>query len=80
MKTEREISEWLHQQKWISAFVRNLKEVGKMTKREATKILLGQYHLNTIAAAFKWDKTRQGHEYWNNKHKEFKDWYYGTQS
>lgn len=80
MKTEREISEWLHQQKWIRAFARNLKEVGKMTKREATRILQGQYRLNTIAAAFKWDKTRQGREYWHNRHKEFKDWYYGTQS
>lgn len=76
IKTPEQIGEWLHQQRWIRAFVRNMREVGKVPKKEAMKILSGYYRLSTIAVAFDWDKTRQGVDYWHSKHEDLKHFYY----
>lgn len=75
-KTPEEISEWLKSRKWINAFARNMREVGKVPRREAIRILAGEYLLNTIAGAFDWGKTRQGSDYWLDKHKELLMFYY----
>ena len=76
IKTPEQISEWLSKQKWIRAFTRNMREVGRVSKKEAMKILSGRYGTNTIAVGFDWCRTRQGGDYWHDKHQELINFYY----
>lgn len=78
IKTEKQISEWLSQQKWIRSFIRNMRNLTTTSKAEAKRILAGQYKVNTIAAGFDWGISPQGFEFWKEKHEEFKQWYYGS--
>lgn len=78
MKTEKQVSEWLYQQRWLRAFVKNIRNVTSTSKAEAKRILDGVYTVNTIAAGFNWGRSPQGLEYWKEKDKELREWYYGS--
>ena len=78
-KTEKQVSEWLYQQRWIRSFVRNIRNMTSTSKMEAKRILEGQYKVNTIAAGFDWSASPQGHEYWKERDNELRQWYYGTE-
>ena len=78
IKTEKEVSEWLHQQRWLRAFVRNIRNTTSTSKTEAKRILDGQYEVNTIAAGFDWSTSPQGFEYWKERDNELRQWYYGS--
>ena len=78
IKTEKEVSEWLYQQRWIRSFVRNIRNMTSTSKTEAKRILDGQYKVNTIAAGFDWSASPQGYEYWKERDNELRQWYYGT--
>ncbi len=78
IKTEKQVSEWLHQQKWIKSFIQNIRNLTSTSKAEATRILEGKYKVNTIAAGFDWGESPQGFEYWKVRHEELKQWYYGS--
>ena len=78
MKTETQVSDWLHQQRWLMSFVKNIRSLTFTSREEAQRILSGAYKDNTIAAGFDWSRSPQGPEYWREKHNELKEWYYGS--
>ena len=78
IKTEKQVSEWLHQQKWIRSFIQNIRNLTFTSKAEAKRILAGEYKVNSIAAGFDWGESPQGFEYWKTRHEELRQWYYGS--
>ena len=78
IKTEKQVSEWLYQQRWLRAFIKNIRNMTSTSKTEAERILAGVYTVNTIAAGFDWGRSPQGFEYWKEKDKELREWYYGS--
>lgn len=74
-RTADEVSRWLQKQKWIKEFVRTMRDT-HTSRREATRILAGEYGATTIAAGFGWDDSPQGLRYWQGIHQEFIKWYY----
>ncbi|MBE6234777.1 MAG: hypothetical protein E7112_00910 [Bacteroidales bacterium] len=76
IKTPDQIRGYLRKQKWIHKFARNMKEVGKLSRKEVVLILSGRYGVYTVSAGFDWGTSPQGHEYWYSIHKEFERWYY----
>ena len=78
-KTPEQIAEWLRVQPWLGKFVRNCRNVGKISKAKAIEILTGKYGEHTLRAGFTWTMSPEGRGYWNKKNEEFKAWYYGRQ-
>lgn len=76
IRTPEEISEWLRKKKWIRTFVRNMRDIGAMSKEAVERVLTGYYGANTIASGFVWSRSPQGTEYWHERHKEFINFYY----
>lgn len=79
MKTPEQISEWLRYQPWLGKFMRNCRNVGRITKKKAENILKGMLGEHTMRAGFLWSRTPEGLGYWRKKHEQFKEWYHGTE-
>ena len=78
-KTPEQISEWLRYKPWLKKFMKNCRNIGKIRREGAMKILSGEMGLLTIAAGFTWSRSPEGLGYWKEKDRQFKEWYYGNE-
>lgn len=70
-----EIQKWLKEQPWWGAFKLNY-ETQKTSEFKTMTELLQKSWQEPIASAFYWDRTPEGHEYWNKIDKQFLKFYY----
>ena len=67
MKTKEQILEWLDKQPWKGEFYEAV-----FLDESRNQIL---YSVDFILDAFDWDSTKSGHTVWQQRHKEYIQWY-----
>lgn len=73
MKTPGQITEYLQEQEWFNKFIENLKLNNPL--KNTKRVLLGKEGRNTIAYAFCWFMTKEGHDFWSVESQRFTRWF-----
>lgn len=71
-KVNSKVNEWLFSQPWIGQFIDNLKNKGSEPEK-ILSILLGEKGIRTVDAAFTWEDTPEGWDFWDEKDTELID-------
>lgn len=78
MKSAEEIEKFLKNRPWFEKFKKNV-ERGDVSGDDSSKILQGYYFDDTIRAAFCWEFTPEGFNYWRKRNEQFLRWYHSSE-
>lgn len=73
MKTPEQIRAWLESREWWPQFVKNTVDYDYLTE----EVLGGDRGEDTIIDAFGWFTAPEGPFFWQDRNREFKEWYFG---
>ena len=76
MKTPEQIRAWLKSREWWPQFVKNTVAFDYRT----AEVLSGDRGEDTILDAFCWLDTPEGDDFWGDKNREFKEWYFNEKN
>lgn len=74
-KTAKQVREWLEAQPWYEAFKTNTTRRHWYDEKTVKNVLNGVFLEETIFAAFDWQYSKEGPDYWEERQHEFMDWY-----
>lgn len=74
MRSTKEIEKWLKRRWWYKKFKKNVETEG-VGCCDSVKILEGYYGYDTVMAAFCWELTPEGFDYWRRRDTQLLLWY-----
>lgn len=74
MKSIKEITEWLKQQKWYNQYCTNAQEDRVFSAFTDKRTPASEKAMKMIVNAFSWQHTAEGFEFWERVNREYLNW------